>query len=108
MRGGELDRRVTLLYATTEPNGLGEEVETWRTLATVWASYSPTSDGERVRAAEVAAVIEARFRIRWSRSLTALTPKNRLRFEGREFNIIGVKEIGRREGLEISAAARAE
>jgi hypothetical protein len=37
-----------------------------------------------------------------------LSPKDRLTFDGRVFNIIGVKEIGRREGLEISASARAD
>lgn len=31
-----------------------------------------------------------------------------LTFDGRTFDIVGIKEIGRREGIEITAAARAE
>ncbi len=38
--------------------------------------------------------------------MSDIDPKDRVRFEGRVYDIVGVKEIGRREGLEITAVAR--
>lgn len=108
MEAGRLDRRVALQRATTTKNALNEAEETWATFATVWASRQETSDGERQRAAEVGATIDARFQIRWSDQVKSVGPKDRLVCEGRVYDIAGVKEIARREGLEISAIARNE
>jgi SPP1 family predicted phage head-tail adaptor len=108
MQAGRLDRTVTLERFTTNTDTFGGEARTWATLATRRALYTPVSDGERSQAAETAATIECRFLIRWSSDLADLSPKDRLTFDGRTFNIVGVKEVGRREGLEISASARAE
>lgn len=108
MKAGELDRRVTLQARALTKNAFNEDVESWPDFATVWASYQPVRDAERFRAAEVAASITARFQIRWATALRGLDPTWRLTFDGRSFDIVAVKEIGRREGLEISATARAE
>jgi SPP1 family predicted phage head-tail adaptor len=105
MNAGDLDRRVTLERATVTLDAFGGETQTWATLAEVWAQAMPVSDGEKWRAAEVAATISTRFRIRWRADLRV---GDRLIYDGRVFDIIGVKEIGRREGLEITASARAE
>jgi len=37
-----------------------------------------------------------------------VNPKDRVRFDGRVFDIYGVKEIPYRAGLEITATARAD
>jgi SPP1 family predicted phage head-tail adaptor len=109
MDAGKLDRRVTLLARVLGKNGYNENVETWPEPGVeVWASYEPVKDAERLRAAEVAASITARFQIRWSPDVAAVDPTWRLTFEDRSHDIVAVKEIGRREGLEISATARAE
>src|SRR5690554_282087 len=105
MRAGDLDRRITINRAGSVTNAYGEIVETWADLATVWAKVEPISDGERWRAAEVAAHVTTRFTIRWG---LGVTPQDRILYEGREFEIAGVKEIGRREGQEITASARGE
>lgn len=105
MEAGKLDRRVTIERATVVLDDFGGEVTTWTALATVWASYEPVSDGEKWRAAEVAATVTARFRIRWGFDVKVT---DRLIFDGRVFDIIGVKEIGRREGQEITTSARGE
>lgn len=109
MRTGALDRRVTVLTFSTAPNELNEEIPAWRDLATVACSFTPISDGERMRAGELAASLTARFQVRWSRQLAAvLDPTCRLRFEGVTFTIAGVKPIGRQGGFEITSGARAE
>jgi SPP1 family predicted phage head-tail adaptor len=74
----------------------------------VWASVLPVSDGERWRAGEVAAHITARFTVRWSQFAAGITPKDRLIYKDAEHDIFSVKEIGRREWIEITAAARAD
>ena len=82
--------------------------ETWADLATVWAEMMPLSDGERVKAAEVSAEITTRFRILWSSTVSTVNPKDRLTFDGKTWDIWGVKEIGFRDGIEITAAARSD
>jgi hypothetical protein len=50
----------------------------------------------------------ARFTVRWSPFTAGISPKDRLTCEGVEYDITGIKEIGRRVGVEISASARAD
>lgn len=109
MKAGALDRRISILRATTvQDPGTGEEVETWSTLATVWAAKKDVSDGERMKAAEVSAEISTRFTIRWSSAVSSVNPKDRVQHDGRTYDIFSVKELGRREGLEITGTARAD
>lgn len=108
MQAGQMDRRLTIQRATYATNGFNEPVPTWTTLATVWARRINVSDAERQRSAETAAEITARFQVRYQAALASLNPKDRVICEGDTFDIWGVKEIGRREGLEISATARAD
>lgn len=105
MRAGELDRRITLMQYGISYNADNEPIEGFTPLATVWASAKPVSDGEKVRAAEVGATITMRFQIRYSSTVAVLNPKDCLVYQGKVHDISGVKELGRREGLEISAAA---
>ena len=108
MRAGELDRRIDIQSAVITNNDLNEPIETWISLGSVWAKKTDISDGERIRASEVSAQITTRFLIRWSIAMSAVTPKDRLIFDGKTYDIFFVKEIGRHEGIEISAAARAD
>jgi SPP1 family predicted phage head-tail adaptor len=106
MKAGSLDRRIQFLRATMTDDGL-TSTETWADHGLpVYAAKADVSDGERWRAGEVSAHITTRFRVRWSSFTSDLTPKDRLVCEGRTYDIIGIKEIGRREALEITAAAR--
>ena len=108
MQAGKLDRRITLQRASTTKNGFNEDVEAWGDIATVWASATPVSDAERVRAQQVGAVISMRFQIRFSTAVADLSPTDRLTYNGKTYNITAVKELGRREGLEITAATRSD
>lgn len=116
MYAGRLDRRLTLMRATATQNDLGETVETWADIGTVWASRSDKANAEAVESAggsagtgELrAATVATVFRVRWSSLTGGLTPRDRVREAGRVFDITGLREIGRREGREIMAMARAE
>lgn len=109
MEGGKLDRWITLQRNTpTQDTGSGENVDSWATLATLRAAKRDVSDTERVASAEVQAEITTRFQIRWSSAWSSLNAKDRLTCEGKTYQIVGTKEIGRHEGIEISASARAD
>jgi SPP1 family predicted phage head-tail adaptor len=108
MDAGPLDRKIILQRFTSTLDEYNEPVKTWSTLATRSASYEPLSDGERFRAGETAANASARFVIRWSSAVSTLNPKDRLQYEGETWQILHVKEIGRREGIEITAGTRAD
>lgn len=89
-------------------NGFNEQVASWQPLAQVWAAAVPVSDGERLRAGETLAFTKYRFTVRHSVQIKTVDARDRLTFDGRTFDINGVKEISRREGYEITATARAE
>ncbi len=108
MRSEKLDRRITLQKYGITYNADNEPIEGFTDLATVWASVQYASDGERVRAAEVGATITIRFQIRYSSTVAGVNPKDRVVYDGKTFDVSAVKELGRREGLEISAAAAAD
>ncbi|WP_426041507.1 phage head closure protein [Brevundimonas sp. TWP2-3-4b1] len=108
MRAGSLDRRIVLQRFTETRDEYNEPVLAWATLATRWASYEPIRDGEKFSASETAASLSARFVIRHSSAVADLNPKDRLTFESVVHQILNVKPIGRREGIEITTAARAD
>jgi SPP1 family predicted phage head-tail adaptor len=103
---GDLDRRVQFRRSSLVDDGMSK-VPVFADHGTpVWASKRDLSDGERWRAAEVQANVTTRFVVRWSGFAAGLTPKDRLVCEGREYEITGIKEVGRREWVEITTAAR--
>jgi SPP1 family predicted phage head-tail adaptor len=111
MDPGKLDRSVVVERSTDTQDAYGALVKTWNTLANLRCAYRPVSDGEKLSAGEVASTLMARFVIRWSTSWNDISSMDRLVFEGREFDILGAKELtdlGRRQFIEITAAARSE
>jgi len=119
---GKLDRRVEILStgALAQANAFqadafqphsstqsasGAISTTWQAVATVWAECLPGPGREGFGPDQRAAYNATRFRIRYRENVT---PLNRLRCGGREYDIHGVQEIGRREGLEMLAEARTE
>ena len=84
-------------------------IETWSDLATVWARRMPLRESESFAARQTGAVIECKYRIRFRRNIS---PLNRLvdttLGENRVYEVHGVAPIGRNEGLDLLASARAE
>ena len=103
---GDMNRRVELQRATVTRNEFNEEIETWATLATVWARKDDVSAAESFRAQEVGAQLTTRFRIRYSATVATLNPRDRLLYAGRLYNITGVREKQRNRWLEVDCVAR--
>ena len=106
MEAGKLDRRLTLRRNTPTTDEFGGESPNWSDLVTVWASKQDVSDGERVRAQQVGASITTRFQIRPLDGGARPSVKDQVVCEGVTYEITAVKEIGRREGWELSAMAQ--
>jgi SPP1 family predicted phage head-tail adaptor len=101
-----LDRRVQFMRKALVSDGLGY-TETWAEHGGLEpASREDISDGERWRAGEVQAHVTTRFQVRYSAFTAGLTPADRVLFDGREYDIFGIKEKGRNRMVEITAAAR--
>lgn len=104
MRIAQRDRRIVILQAAFTENDAGEqEAAGWGEFARPWAAYQPVSDGERQRAAAVEQKTDARFQVLWTAKLATVTGAFRLRFQGDDWRIAGIKEIGYRDRLEITA-----
>jgi SPP1 family predicted phage head-tail adaptor len=100
MRAGELDRKVRLEQATLAANDFGEQIKTWSLLAEVWASRAVLSGTETFDSDQIAATALYRFRMYYRTDLDA---RCRIVYEGKNYNIKFVAEIGRREGLDVTA-----
>ncbi len=62
-----------------------------------------------MQSGEVSATLSARFTIRYDSAWADLSPLDRVVFEGRTFDVFACKEVdGRRQFLEVTAAARAD
>lgn len=68
----------------------------------VWASLRDVSDAERFVAGATRSSLTTRFVVRWSSLTDSLTPADTLRCEGRDYEIVGIKELVRRAYLEIT------
>lgn len=108
MKAGKLDRRIVIERATETRDGFNVPIKAWDELACVAASKEDVRDSERVASQEIGAEITTRFQIRYSSDVADVDPRDRIRFEGRVYDIVARKEIGRRDGIELSAVARAE
>lgn len=103
MQAGKLDRRITLLRSIDTVTPFGDTEQTWVESNAVWASYTPLSDGERLRNGQTLASTTARFVIRWCLASAELLPSERLIFDGSTYQILGIKDISRREYRELTA-----
>lgn len=104
MQIGPRNWRIVILQPQSSKNGVGETITTGFTeYARPWAEYHPVSDGERMRAAALEQKTDARFRVLWSPQLATVTGAFRLRFDGADWQIVGVKTIGYRDALEFTA-----
>jgi len=104
-----MDRRITLQRATLAANAYGERAETWGTLATVWAEVQYKVGGvEAVQSDQLFSKQRVHFIIRYSSDVSGVRPSDRVSYNGNIYEIEGVQEIGRAEGLRIVTSLRGE
>lgn len=104
---GALDRTVSFERELFTKNGRNERIAAgWAPIVTVRARRDPVSDGERNNGAQVERLVTDRFTTHYSRDLAALDLTQQLVCDGVAYDLVGRKELGRREGLEWSAKAK--
>lgn len=107
VEAGKRDRWVEVVRATTTTNAHNEEIESGETRTGVFASMKPGPGTERFQSAETAASAPMRFVFAYRPDLIRVT--DRLEADdGRTYEVLWWAEIGRREGIEALATARAE
>lgn len=110
MRAGLLNRRVNLEVKSVVRDTLGQAIETWSVLRTLWAQRMEGSRvAERFAANQTYASVTTIFRTGYFPALTTIKPDtHRLVFGGRTYDIHGALELGRKEGVELLCSARGE
>jgi SPP1 family predicted phage head-tail adaptor len=103
MEAGKLNRRITLETNTTTRSKSGQEINTWGDAVPVWAEVLQPTAKEVFEADQLSAIQTAVFKIRYRSGISAA--KTRVTFDGQTYNITGVTEIGRREGLQLIGEA---
>ena len=84
---GRLSERITLQQKSVTRNGIGEEVETWADVATVWAEPIPLRGREFYAANQTQQAVDVRFRIR---DRAGVTPDLRLVWRSEPYDVTGV------------------
>ena len=99
----QLDRIVTIQQRTVVRDSFGGEVVTWVELAMVWAAFRPQTATERFRNESniEQASNTAAFRIRYR---VDVDETMRVVYDGHEWDIEGIVEVGRRDKLDLIAS----
>lgn len=98
MKAGRLDQKITILRQTTTIGKAGNVTGPWNTLATVWADVTQVKASEFEAESEEGYLEQKKFTIRYLRGLTT---KDRIFHNGATWDILGMTEIGRKEGLTL-------
>ena len=103
MEPGRLDRRITLLSRSSAVDAWNQTSKSYSTLATVWAHVADPGAREREEAEQTVTVRTKIFTIRHRSDVSTL---NRITYDSDTYEITAIAEIGRKEGLRITAVAR--
>ena len=87
MRAGQLNRRVTIQQLSSGQDALGQPVQTWTTVTTLWAHILHSSGLETIKANAEMSVVRASVRVRYTRQITT---GMRVVADGFTYNIVAV------------------
>jgi SPP1 family predicted phage head-tail adaptor len=94
-----LNKRVIIEEVTEATDGAGGYTTSWATNVTVWAEIKPISGCEMIEADKIAEIITHVITIRY---VSGITPKMRVNFGGRIFEIQSVVNyLEKKEILEL-------
>ena len=70
LNSGDLDQRVTVQIPSSSVDALGQRVETWTDVCTVWAQATPLRGREWFAAGAMQSEAAVRFRLRYRTDVT--------------------------------------
>lgn len=101
INAGKMDRQIIIEEKSVTRDDFGAETVIWQDVATVWAEVLPISGREVFNAGKIFAEATTLFRIRWR---SGLTEDMRISYGGQYYGVSYLREVGRRELLEITAS----
>jgi hypothetical protein len=108
LEAGLLDREITIQTATeSEDPDTGQDVLDWGQGQTVWAQWLPSSASETWKARQIDATIEGIYKTYDIDPRPTPESAQIIGHDGRLYDLRGVTEIGRGEGLLLAVAAKA-
>ena len=98
---GVMDREITIQRRELEENAFAERVEAFTDLLTVWAAveYPISRQDEQIADGLNLTTSPVNFTIRD----TDITVKDRIVYDGENYDIINIAQIGRNDRLKITA-----
>lgn len=101
MRAGKLNRVIDIERAVVTVDTFGTPVETWKWVTSLRAQLVEETAEETMRSHGSATETLLVFRTRFY----DLTLAERIVYGGRPYDLKKIKELGRRQGMELHAAA---
>lgn len=98
----ELDRRVQIYSQTQVQSTTGAVTTTATLVATVFTRVKPGAGDERMETDKPTNVGVTEFRIRYR----ALSYTDTLRYDGVDYEIVNIQEVGRKQALDLKARRR--
>lgn len=116
LNSGQLDRLIAIERNTPTRDSHGQPIASWSRIGRKrWAKYRPMWGTERFADDQYIGQQQVEFTVRWAKDLASLGPLDRVVYPATSspgtneiYDIMGVHEEGRREGLRILTARRAE
>lgn len=102
MNAGRLDRKVILEKPTTTRDDFGQSTQTFTKEAEVWAQRRDISAKETTESDQPVASTRTEWTIRWRSDVRETWQlKTQAPDRVQTFDIVGILELGRREGLRL-------
>ena len=98
VKSGKMNKRVTLQRRSEGRTAVGQPVDTWSALDTVWADIQPVSGTEHLLASGEASDVTHKVRVR-ARADFRLAPRDRILYGTRTFDIHSVLDEAERGDL---------
>ena len=102
MKAGKLDRKITIERLTSDNGFDGAGSDIWAPLVSCAAGIRQMSGREFMTDTGILSEVKRVFYIRW---LEGLRLTDRVIYAGKAHNIVEIREVGRRAGLEIMTVA---
>lgn len=90
-------------FAEVGKTPYNEPILAWTRIKVLAAMVKPLRAAERFESSQVFATSEMVFRVRW---FADLQPTDLIVFDGKQYDITGIAELGRRRRYEITATWR--
>lgn len=109
VRAGRLNRRVTIERSTRSQNSYGEEVDSWSTLATRWASIVYSKGSEVYPFGAEKGKKPVSIMLRHGSDIDDISCNDRVVFESRVFDIESVANVHEDDHrIELTCVERVE